>query len=180
MTIQNGVLVEAKQLLSPYFNQRPPQSAISLLVIHNISLPAGYFAGTNVQDLFCGDLKTEKHSSFICLKGLEVSAHLFIRRNAQVIQFVNFQQRAWHAGVSSYQGIENCNDYSIGIEMEGTDDCTFTNRQYKKLIKLTKALMISYPQITKERICGHSDIAPGRKTDPGPFFDWNKYKEQLS
>ncbi len=180
MSIVNGVLSSALQRPSNHFNQRPDDHTVSLLVIHNISLPEGVFVGSCVEDLFCGSLNYDFHPTFTDLNGLEVSAHLFIRRNAQVIQFVNFDMRAWHAGQSSFNGTPNCNDYSIGIELEGSDHVPFTERQYNKLTQITLEIMNCYPQITTDRICGHSDIAPGRKTDPGPYFDWRKYKQQLS
>ena len=180
MPIVEGLLSEAKQSPTSHFNQRPSGMTINLLVIHNISLPAGYFSGTCVQELFCGNLDTTYDPSFDELKNVRVSSHLFIRRNAQVIQFVNFNQRAWHAGESSYKGHCNCNDFSIGIELEGSDFVPFTERQYKKLASVTSQIMASYPLITLDNICGHSDIAPDRKTDPGPLFNWNKYKNSLS
>lgn len=179
MSIVNGELSLALQKPSKHFNQRPIEQPISLLVIHNISLPEGNFKGSCVEDLFCDSLNYGYHPSFTDLKGLKVSAHLFIRRNAQVIQFVNFNSRAWHAGLSSFEGVPNCNDYSIGIELEGTDYIPFTERQYKKLAQITLEIMKHYPHITSKRICGHSDIAPNRKTDPGPCFDWVKYKQLL-
>lgn len=180
MSIVNGELLSALQKTSKHFNQRPPERSISLLVIHNISLPEGYFTGSCVEDLFCDTLNFDFHPSFVDLKGLEVSAHLFIRRNAQVIQFVNFDHRAWHAGQSSFEGVANCNDYSIGIELEGSDYVPFTERQYKKLAQISLDIMNHYPQITADRVCGHSEVAPGRKTDPGPYFDWRKYKQLLT
>lgn len=179
MPIVNGLLSEAIQKPTEHFNQRPKHAQVSLLMIHNISLPAGHFSGSYVSDLFCGTLDTNSHPTFCDLKGVRVSSHLFIRRNAQVIQFVNFNNRAWHAGVSSFNGVENCNDYSIGIELEGTDNMPFTKRQYVKLTSITKQLMKAYPDINTSSICGHSDVAPGRKTDPGPFFDWARYTEAL-
>jgi N-acetyl-anhydromuramoyl-L-alanine amidase len=180
MTIVNGKLLSAVQKNSPHFNQRPQGQIVELLVVHNISLPAGCFSGHCVEDFFCDQLDCSSHPSFKQLQGLKVSAHLFIRRNAQVIQFVNFNHRAWHAGLSSFNGRENCNDFSIGIELEGSDFVPFTKRQYKKLSQVTLEIMRSYPQITIENICGHNHIAPGRKTDPGPFFDWLQYKQSLS
>lgn len=179
MNISNGVILSAKQVASPHFNQRPNPNDISLLVIHNISLPAGKFNNNYVEDFFSGHLDISKHPSLAELVNIKVSAHLFIRRNGEAIQFVNFNQRAWHAGVSTYLGRENCNDFSIGIEMEGTDDIAYTTEQYQQLIKVTKLIMAEYPQIKPEKICGHSDIAPNRKTDPGESFDWLSYKRHL-
>ncbi len=178
MPIINGELKQAIQKPSHHYNQRPSDS-VSLLVIHCISLPEGYFSGQYVEQLFLGELDSSAHQTFKDLKGLEVSAHLFIRRNAQVLQFVNFDQRAWHAGKSSFEGVSNCNDFSIGIELEGCEYKPFTARQYKKLSEITLEIMQSYPQITPDRIRGHSDIAPGRKTDPGLHFDWQHYRQLL-
>lgn len=164
---------------SPFFNHRPQDTDISLLVIHHISLPAGEFTGDHIKDLFMGCLDVNAHPSFAPLKGLEVSAHCLIRRNGDVIQFVPFNQRAWHAGASSFQGRENCNDFAIGIELEGTGDIPYTDEQYVSLIEVTEAIVQKYPQITKTRITGHENIAPKRKSDPGPSFDWDRYLKLL-
>ena len=179
MTLIDGLMQGAKQCPSEHFNQRTQNTDIELLVIHNISLPAGNFSNNYVEDLFCGNLDTSAHTSFIDLKGVRVSAHLFIRRNAQVIQFVNFEERAWHAGKSTFKGRSNCNDFSIGIEMEGTDTQLYSERQYQTLIQVTQQIMRCYPKISVNNICGHCDIAPGRKTDPGPSFDWQFYRNSL-
>lgn len=180
MTIKEGELTNAIQLPSPHFNQRPSPSDISLLVIHNISLPAGEFGGNHIRDLFLGELDIDAHPSFLSLRGVRVSAHLFIDRAGELVQFVNLKNRAWHAGISSFNGIENCNDYSIGIELEGTDESAFTDAQYQCLKAVTLQIMKTYPKIIKERICGHSDIAPGRKTDPGIAFDWSYYRQLIT
>ena len=180
MTIKNGELTNAIQLSSPHFNQRPDPFDISLLVIHNISLPAGEFGGNHIRDLFLGKLDIDAHPSFQSLKGVRVSAHLFIDRLGKAVQFVNLTDRAWHAGVSSFDGKDNCNDYSIGIELEGTDETAFTDAQYQCLATVTSQIINTYPKITKQRICGHSDIAPGRKTDPGRAFDWEFYKRLIN
>lgn len=164
---------------SPFFNHRPSDTAISLLVIHHISLPAGVFGGGYIQDLFMGCLDIDAHPSFAPLKGLEVSAHCLIRRSGEVIQFVPFDKRAWHAGESCFEGQEKCNDFSIGIELEGTGDIAYTDEQYSALVEITEAIMRSYPLVTKTRITGHENIAPQRKTDPGPSFDWNRYLNSL-
>lgn len=164
---------------SPFFNERPEGSDIFLLVIHHISLPAGNFEGDYVRDLFTGDLDTDADPSFSMLKGLEVSAHCFVRRNGRIIQFVPFDKRAWHAGRSIFQGRENCNDFSIGIELEGTGEISYTDEQYKALAELTRVIMQTYPQITKKGITGHENIAPDRKTDPGPSFDWKRYLKSI-
>jgi AmpD protein len=176
----DGYLKPAKQLVSPNQNDRPLDTPISLLVIHNISLPPGEFGGDNVTELFLNTLDCTKHPYYEKLKDLKVSSHLFIRRDGEVLQFVSFNKRAWHAGASSFQGMPNCNDYSIGIELEGCDDQPFTDAQYKVLAEVSQAIMCQYPAITLDRIAGHSEIAPGRKTDPGPFFDWQRYKLLLA
>ncbi|TEW56671.1 1,6-anhydro-N-acetylmuramyl-L-alanine amidase AmpD [Psychromonas sp. RZ22] len=170
-----GVLDNAVLIKSPFFNQRPPHTEISLLVIHCISLPEGQFATEHIKNLFTGCLDCKADPSFADLEGLEVSAHCVIRRDGLIEQYVSFQQRAWHAGVSSFQGVDSCNDFSIGIELEGTDCTAYTDAQYKALADVTKQVQLQYPAITNQRIVGHSDIAPGRKTDPGSEFDWEHY-----
>ena len=168
-------LTPAKHSLSPNRSERPSNMPISLLVIHNISLPPGQFGGSAISDFFLNQLDHSKHPYFEQLKPLTVSSHLLIRRDGEVIQFVPFDQCAWHAGLSTFQGRSQCNDFSIGIELEGTDNHPFTETQYHLLASVTKTLMDHYPLITPENIIGHSDIAPGRKTDPGPLFDWQKF-----
>ena len=159
--------------LSPHHDERPENTKIKLIVIHNISLPPNSFEGPWVDDLFMGRLDVDAHPYFKQLEGVRVSAHQLIRRCGQVIQYVPFDKRAWHAGVSNWKGESQCNDFSIGIELEGADDLPFTDIQYKKLSEVTKALIFRYPDVTENSICGHSDIAPGRKTDPGQMFDWD-------
>ncbi len=158
---------------SPYCDARPSGISVDLLVIHGISLPPGCFEGKAIDDLFTGRLSQEEWPELAGLCGLEVSAHLLIRREGAIVQYVPFDQRAWHAGVSSFQGRERCNDYSIGIELEGTDDRPYTPRQYEALIAVIRTLQVCFPAITNDRIQGHCDVAPGRKTDPGPAFDWD-------
>lgn len=175
----DGVLVGARQCPSPNFNARPSDE-ISLLVIHNISLPLGCFNLPYVEALFTNRLDCSIDPSFDDLRGVEVSAHLFIRRDGEVIQFVNFNQRAWHAGVSNFCGRENCNDFSIGIELEGTDNTSYTDSQYKKLATVTNLLRQHYPAIGDTNIVGHCDIAPARKTDPGVAFDWRWFRQFIS
>jgi len=179
-SIVAGLLKGARQLPSPNFTSRPPQCPIELLVIHNISLPAGEFGGGYVQKFFQNHLDCSVHPTFVQLKALQVSAHLLITREGEVIQFVNFNNRAWHAGVSSYKSRDNCNDFSIGIELEGTDDCKFTAQQYQELAEVSVLLQQQYVQINWHSTVGHSDIAPGRKTDPGRCFDWQKYRRMWS
>lgn len=149
---------------------------ISLLVIHGISLPAGEFGGPWIERLFLGRLEAGMHPELADLVSLKVSAHLLIRRDGKIIQFVSFKRRAWHAGVSVFQDRPRCNDYSIGIELEGTDASPYADIQYARLITVTRALMRAYPAITLDRVVGHSDIAPQRKTDPGPAFDWRRLR----
>lgn len=163
---------------SPNFNERPADE-ISLLVIHNISLPPGQFGTGKVQEFFQNCLPADEHPYFADIAQLTVSAHFLIERSGVVTQFVSCNQRAWHAGVSSFFGRENCNDFSLGIELEGCDDQPFTDSQYQALAALTRELLRGYPQMNRERICGHSDIAPGRKTDPGPCFDWERFLADL-
>jgi AmpD protein len=162
------MLENTEYIPSPNCNERPLKIIIDMIVIHGISLPEGQFGNDNVIKLFLNQLKSKKD--------LRVSSHLYIRRDGEVIQFVPFDLRAWHAGVSNFQGRENCNDFSIGIELEGSDDVIYTDIQYKKLKEIIKILKKLYPEITDSRIVGHSDIAPGRKTDPGPLFDWSRIK----
>ena len=160
------------QIPSPNHDSRPDGAAITLLVIHGISLPPGEFGGDGVQQLFTNRLDPAEHPYYAAISDSRVSAHLFIRRDGALIQFVDCADRAWHAGVSSWRGRPRCNDFSIGIELEGADDIPYTGPQYAALARATKALVRRY---RIEHIVGHSDIAPGRKTDPGPAFDWVRY-----
>lgn len=175
MIDQQGWYNAANHQLCPHFDSRPLGEQISLLVIHNISLPAGQFATPYVKQLFLGTLDCQAHSSFSDLQGLRVSAHCFIERSGKITQFVPFEQRAWHAGISAFAGRSQCNDFSIGIELEGTDTSGYTTAQYQQLAKLTQAICQRYPLIDQQRIVGHCDIAPSRKTDPGESFDWTHY-----
>jgi AmpD protein len=163
---------------SPNFNARP-MGEVSLLVIHNISLPPAQFKTGKVQAFFQNQLDVTEHPYFAGIADLRVSAHFLIERDGEVTQFVSCLDRAWHAGVSSFEGRETCNDFSVGIELEGTDEQPFTDAQYVALIDLTRQIQSAFPAITAARICGHSDIAPGRKTDPGPYFEWPRYKAAL-
>ena len=155
---------------SPHYNSRPNDS-VKLLVVHGISLPRGEFGGEAVSQLFCGSLDCNSHSSFQSLKNLRVSAHFFIRRDGQLIQFVSCDKRAWHAGRSQWRGENDCNDFSIGVELEGADDIPYESKQYSALGELFAALEKHYPGM---KITGHQHISPGRKTDPGEAFDWQK------
>jgi len=174
-----GWLEPVRRCPSANFNRRPAGCAVDLLVIHNISLPAGQFGGGFVQALFTNRLDCCAHPSFSDLDGLQVSAHLLIERDGGVTQFVSLYERAWHAGVSCFDGRENCNDFSIGIELEGTDTLPYTDVQYSRLTAVTRALQGHFRAIVPARIVGHSDIAPTRKTDPGPAFDWPRYRDAL-
>ena len=170
-----GVINNISQRACNHFDERPAHSDISLLVIHNISLPAGKFSTPYVDDLFMGNIDCNAHPSFSDLEGLRVSAHCFIKRCGEIIQYVPFEKRAWHAGRSCFAGQQNCNDFSIGIELEGTDTTNYTSAQYQSLALLTQAIMQRYPKIIASNIVGHCDIAPGRKTDPGVSFNWRKF-----
>ena len=179
-TLEEGWLKQARRVRSPNFGPRPPASAPDLLVVHNISLPPGQFGGNCIERLFTNCLDWDEHPFFAEIRGAEVSAHLLIERGGQLVQFVDFGQRAWHAGQSCFAGRDNCNDFSIGIELEGTDDTPFSDEQYTALAAVTAVLQRTYPAITGDRIVGHSDIAPGRKTDPGPCFDWPRYRRLMA
>ena len=164
---------------SPNFNARP-QGEISLLVIHNISLPPGQFGTGKVHELFCNRLDPQEHAYFSEIAGLQVSAHFLIERNGTLVQFVSCLDRAWHAGISRFAGLENCNDFSLGIELEGTDELPYSDAQYEVLAGLSRAISGQYPEVTASRIVGHCDIAPGRKTDPGASFEWLRYRGMLN
>lgn len=153
---------------------------VDLLVVHGISLPPGEFGGPFIADLFTNRLDSSLHPYFREIEDLRVSAHALIRRDGEVIQFVSFDRRAWHAGQSSFLGRGRCNDYSVGIELEGADDVAYTDAQYRRLAALARALMRAYPGISGARMAGHSDVAPGRKTDPGPAFDWTRFRRLLN
>ena len=170
-------LLEARQCESPNWNERP-EGEVSLIVVHGISLPVGHFGNDYVEKLFQNLLDTGIHRDFGDLANGRVSSHLFIRRDGAVVQFVPFDRRAWHAGISRFGERENCNDFSIGIELEGTDTGGYTDAQYVALASVCRRLMKEYA-ITKEHIVGHSDIAPVRKTDPGPAFDWTRFRAML-
>ncbi|MDG6369787.1 1,6-anhydro-N-acetylmuramyl-L-alanine amidase AmpD [Glaesserella parasuis] len=175
LKIENGWLLNTKKVPSPHFNPRPYQDDISLLVIHYISLPPDEFGGDFIDRFFEGKLDPTLHPYFEEIKDLRVSAHCLINREGQITQYVNFNDMAWHAGVSCFEGREKCNEFSIGIELEGSNNQPFTEAQYQTLASLTQAIMQSYPQITPERIAGHNQIAPERKIDPGQYFEWGYY-----
>lgn len=169
----DGQLIGARQVPSPNYNQRPEHTEIQLVVVHNISLPPSQFGGGYIEQFFQNQLDWSQHPYFQTIEGMQVSTHLLILRTGEVLQFVNFNDRAWHAGRSTYLAKKECNDYSIGIELEGSDDQPFEEVQYSVLAQVIATLQATYPKIL-QHLAGHSDIAPGRKTDPGPFFDWPK------
>jgi AmpD protein len=172
MNMQIGVVCGVRQVLSPHCDERPVGVAPELIVVHGISLPPGEFGGAWIEKLFCGNLPATAHPYFATLAGARVSAHVLIQRDGTLVQFVPFGLRAWHAGVSSYEGRSACNDFSIGIELEGTDELAYEAAQYASLAALITALLRAYPTLSAARVVGHSDIAPGRKSDPGDAFDW--------
>jgi AmpD protein len=169
----------ARHCPSPNCNPRPQDAAIRLIVVHGISLPPGDFGGPWIDELFTNTLDPSRHPYFQEVAGLTVSSHLLIRRDGEIVQYVPFDLRAWHAGRSSWQGCENCNDFSIGIELEGTDETPYEVAQYQSLARVVRVLNAHYPA-TFGHLAGHSDIAPGRKTDPGPAFDWNFLQRLLA
>jgi AmpD protein len=179
MKINRHWLTNITRTPSQNFDDRPDPSDISLLVIHSISLPPGEFGNDYIDRLFCNRLAPDDHPYFKDIYQLTVSAHVLIKRDGSCVQYVPFDKRAWHAGKSSYEGRERCNDFSIGIELEGTECVDYTDRQYIQLAAVTRALLETYPKLSTQRITGHSDIAPGRKTDPGASFDWGKFLELL-
>jgi AmpD protein len=174
-----GLLIGVRQVLATYFDARPSGSVPELIVLHGISLPPGEFGGPWIDRLFTGALPPDAHPFFRSIEGLRASAHLFVRRTGEVVQYVPFGKRAWHAGQSQYRGRSGCNDFSIGIELEGTDELPYTDPQYQRAAELITALLAAYPTLSREAIVGHSDIAPGRKTDPGPAFDWKRLRGLL-
>ncbi|TCP95738.1 AmpD protein [Cricetibacter osteomyelitidis] len=175
LNIQNGWLTDTDIISSPHFDERPNIQDISLLVIHYISLPPEQFGGGYIDDFFQGKLDPTIHPYFEEIKDFRVSAHCLINRQGKITQYVNFNDRAWHAGLSCFEKREKCNDFAIGIELEGSNEQAFTDEQYQTLAKLTRIIQQNYPKITSERIVGHCHISPGRKIDPGRYFDWQRY-----
>ncbi len=179
--VEQHRLVGARQRPSPHFDERPAETgAIELLVIHAISLPPEQFGGPWIDALFAGTLDPAAHPYFETIQGLRVSAHCCIFRDGSITQYVDFDRRAWHAGASEWRGRTRANDFSIGIELEGSDTQAFEPAQYETLAGVTSALLAAYPTLSRDAIAGHSDIAPGRKTDPGPHFDWAGYRTRLA
>lgn len=170
--LRDGWLQPARRVPSPNFGPRPDGASVELLVVHNISLPPGNYGGDAIERFFCNRLDCDVHPYFEQLRDMAVSAHLLLRRDGEALQFVNFEQRAWHAGRSRFRGREECNDFSIGIELEGADDDPYTGAQYQALAGIAATLVGAYPALGPDRLVGHCDIAPGRKSDPGPAFDW--------
>lgn len=179
LNLNNGLLEEAKLVCSPNFDQRPHPDFVNALIIHAISLPPNIFGGDFVEAFFCNQLDTRLHPYYETIATLKVSSHFYIKRSGKLIQFVATQNRAWHAGQSQLKNLNNVNDFSIGIELEGCDELPFEANQYNCLIALSRALMLNYPAISKARIVGHCDISAGRKTDPGPCFDWAQFRRTL-
>ena len=177
--IQDHIVSNASYMPSPNHDLRPKEADISLIVIHCISLPPGVYEGNQIEDFFLNKLDISQHEYFNSIKDLKVSSHLLIKRDGGITQFVPFNKRAWHAGISSFDGVEDCNNFSIGIELEGTEDSEFTDQQYNSLMEITKLLLLNYPNLSKEKIVGHSEIAPNRKTDPGKLFNWKRFLKNV-
>ncbi len=176
----SGWIVGVRRVASPNFDERPAETPLGLIVVHGISLPPGEFGSGWIDRLFCNDLPASAHPYFATIQGLTVSAHVLIARDGAPTQYVAFDRRAWHAGRSEYCGRSACNDFSVGIELEGSDDVPYEDSQYVTLAQLILALRRAYPSLANADVVGHSDIAPGRKTDPGPAFDWDKLERALA
>jgi AmpD protein len=177
---EEGWLRGARRVPSPNCDERPAGDDIGLMVVHGISLPPGQYGGRWIDDLFCNRLDPDAHPYFRDIAGQHVSSHLLIRRDGEIVQYVPFRKRAWHAGESCFDGRTACNDFSIGIELEGQDTEAYTARQYEQLAAVMQALVAAYPGLSLDRVAGHCDIAPGRKTDPGPAFDWQQLQARLA
>jgi AmpD protein len=177
---EEGWLTGARRVASPNCDTRPDGADITLMVVHGISIPPGEYGGHWIDDLFCNRLDPDAHPYFREIAGLRVSSHLLIRRDGEIVQYVPFSRRAWHAGDSCFEGRSACNDFSIGIELEGQDTEPYTDRQYEQLAAVMQALVAAYPGLSLDRVAGHCDIAPGRKTDPGPAFDWQQLQARLA
>ena len=174
-----GLLLSARQVLTLHFDARPAGVTPDLVIVHGISLPPGEFGGPWIDRLFTGNLPPDAHPYFATIPAGRVSTHALIRRDGEIVQYVPFGARAWHAGRSEYQGRSACNDFSIGIELEGTDDVPYEAAQYASLAALIEALLATYPSLSREHVARHSDVAPGRKTDPGPAFDWARLRAAI-
>ncbi|MCU7937969.1 MAG: 1,6-anhydro-N-acetylmuramyl-L-alanine amidase AmpD [gamma proteobacterium symbiont of Bathyaustriella thionipta] len=178
--ISDGWFKKSRKIISPNYNERPEDSVIDAIIIHSISLPPGCYQGNDIHHFFSNQLDCDKDPFYDEIRDVMVSAHLLIRRSGELVQYVSLFDRAWHAGQSRLGEQENCNDFSIGIELEGTDNSLFESAQYHTLTNVVSALLDYFPQITRKRIVGHSDIAPGRKTDPGSGFDWGYWQAMLT
>jgi AmpD protein len=178
--LDNGLMRGARQVASPNYDSRPPGVEAELIVVHGISLPPGEFGGPWIDRLFTNTLPPDVHPYFAEVGPLRVSSHVVIERDGAVTQYVRFTERAWHAGKSSYEGREACNDFSVGVELEGTDTLPYEAAQYTALAQVVAALCTAYPRLSPDRLVGHSDIAPGRKTDPGPAFDWPRARRLIA
>ena len=173
-------LIDARQVESPNCDNRPDGSGVSLIVVHGISLPPGQYGGPEIDRFFTNTLDADAHPYFAGIAALRVSSHLLVRRDGEMVQYVPFGKRAWHAGDSCYRGRAACNDYSIGIELEGQDDEPYTDVQYEVLARVVRLLIDTFPDLSANRIAGHCDISPQRKSDPGPAFDWSRLQQQLA
>ena len=178
--LENGVMRNAKQVASPNCDARPDGVEAELIVVHGISLPPGEFGGPWIERLFTNSLPPDVHPYFAEIGALRVSSHLLVARDGGLTQFVKFTDRAWHAGESNYNGRTACNDFSIGVELEGADTLAYEAAQYDALAKIVAALCDAYPRLSPDRLVGHSDISPGRKTDPGPAFDWERARRCIA
>jgi len=178
--LESGLMRGARQIASPNHDARPPGVTTDLIVVHGISLPPGDFGGSWIERLFTNTLPLDAHPYFAEIGALRVSSHLVITRDGRLTQYVSFNDRAWHSGVSSYEGREACNDFSIGVELEGADTVPYEAAQYQSLAEIVVALCKAYPGLSPDRMVGHSDIAPGRKTDPGPAFDWQRARRCIT
>ena len=176
---KTGLALRARQVLTDHYDARPAGVVPDLVIVHGISLPPGEFGGAWIDRLFTGSLPPDVHPYFAAMAVGRVSAHALIRRDGEIVQYVPFGERAWHAGRSEYGGRRACNDFSVGIELEGTDDVPYEAVQYESLAALIRALLAAYPTLSRERIVGHSDVAPGRKTDPGASFDWDRLRASI-
>lgn len=177
---ETGLVDGARQVPSPNCDERPPGCGPELIILHGISLPPGEFGGPWIDRFFTNELDSSAHPYFEKIVGQKVSSHLLIERNGDVVQYVSLHQRAWHAGESCYRDRERCNDYSIGIELEGTDTIAYESRQYTALCTVIRALHRAFPSLAVTPVVGHSDVAPERKTDPGPAFDWRQFRAELA
>ncbi|MES1195461.1 MAG: 1,6-anhydro-N-acetylmuramyl-L-alanine amidase AmpD [Steroidobacter sp.] len=175
-----GLLLQVRQVSSPNADDRPAGMQPDLIIVHGISLPPGEYGGPWIDQLFTNLLPAGPHPYFKQIEGLKVSTHVLIRRDGELVQYVSFDKRAWHAGVSNYQGRERCNDFSIGIELEGTDELPYEAVQYRQLANLIVSLCRHYPSLSTAHVVGHSDVAPGRKTDPGESFDWPRLRAMIA